>query len=202
MDWVTLAIAVIALFLSLRRELFLVPRVTYLVTELSEYPGTGHGLSLAVHRLGVAGPVPLKWGCKVRILSEGGSAASNVQIRATAPAGASIVQIHTDDTKLVERLPEIWSTRHTRGFCHHPLDGSPRRGQPNLLVWNTELRRKTKAALDTCAPRRRSGQATRLTEHTSARAFVVLQRGAVACIAGRYSDQVERTGRGATHCPS
>lgn len=120
-SWLALLISTITLILYIRREVFLLPRVKYSLEELTEYPGTGQGLSLAIHRVELSGPIGLKWGMRVHLRSSGGKPASDIQVRATAPSGAFIIQVHTDDEKLVQRLPDIGRQGTTEVFVNIPL---------------------------------------------------------------------------------
>ena len=105
--WTVLSITMagVALFLTLRRDFFLRPNIEYSITPVTEYP-PGPGLGLAVGRTEIGGMVKLKYGVLIWIRSVGARSASNVQVRATTEGGAFFVVAHTDESKLIERLPD------------------------------------------------------------------------------------------------
>ena len=103
--------AVIAVSINLYMFYYRQPKVEYTIVEHDQYPVKGlsstENLSLSLHRKDTPGPVKLKYGTMVHIISTGKKAASSVQVRITAKGGAFIVQIHKDETNLVQRLPDI-----------------------------------------------------------------------------------------------
>jgi hypothetical protein len=114
LEWVKVSISVAALLLSvvaivltLYRDKILQPQLRYSVTELDGYPGLGSGLQIAVKRPEAGDAVPLRWGIRVPIRSTGWSAASEIELRVTAKPGTVIVQVHTDNEALVEKLPDL-----------------------------------------------------------------------------------------------
>ena len=97
------------------------PKVQYSVMELTEYPVSDRKLSLSVKRAEVGDFVELKYGITVHLWSTGWKSASNVQIRVKAEGGAVIVQVHREDDRLVERLPDIGRQGSREVFLTIPL---------------------------------------------------------------------------------
>lgn len=87
--------------------IYLRPEVIYSYKVLSGFPSSDINLTLGLTRKGISGIVTLNHRVEVCIKSVRGKAAVNVQTRVSAKDGAFIVQIHTDDNNLVERLPDI-----------------------------------------------------------------------------------------------
>lgn len=116
--------------LYLYRDILVQPKVEYSLIELNEYPGLGKfnnhtglkdELSIALKRPEVPGYVTLKYGVQINIRSVGRKPASNVQIRVKTKDGAFIVQAHTDDSLLVERLPDLSRQGSKEMFINIPL---------------------------------------------------------------------------------
>ena len=129
LDWVfknaipiiALVVSVAALVLTLRRDLFVGPEVGYTLKELEGYPTSSPGLSLAVKRAELPGLIKLNYGLEIHIRSTGNRPAVNVQARVKADTGSYIVQVHTDDSKLVERVPDLGSQGSPEVFVTIPL---------------------------------------------------------------------------------
>ena len=119
----SLVVAFLALLVSVYRDVLLKPEVRGRITYLRQYPGLGEqqrdpargsgsispsgSLSVAVIRPEATGAVELKHGARVWLKSSGWASALDIEIRARAKDGAVIVQVHTDDKKFVERVPNI-----------------------------------------------------------------------------------------------
>lgn len=116
-----LLLSLAALSLDLRRDLFVRLEVTWTPKELEGYPVSDPRLSLAVGRAELPGLIRLHYGIEVRLRSTGNRPAVNVQARVKAGTGSYIVQIHTDDTKLVERLPGLGRQGSPEVFVTVPL---------------------------------------------------------------------------------
>jgi hypothetical protein len=124
MNWgtiVSLVISFIALGVTLRKEFFLVPQIEYSSTELTEYPRSDNRLSLSVTRAEVGESVQLKYGLTIHIRSTGREPATNIQARITPKDGAVIVQAHTDESSLVEKLSDIGRQGSPEVFVNIPL---------------------------------------------------------------------------------
>ncbi|NCO68096.1 MAG: hypothetical protein COY75_09825 [Nitrospirae bacterium CG_4_10_14_0_8_um_filter_41_23] len=65
--------------------------------------------------------IALKYGTQVHIRSVRKKPASNVQIRIKTEGGAFIVQAHTDERLLVERLPDLGRQGTREVFINIPL---------------------------------------------------------------------------------
>lgn len=129
-NWLAIVVALATFFLYLYRDILAEPRVEYSLTELAEYPGLGkppnnavleEDLSLALKRAEVPGFVSLKYGVQVHVRSDRRKPASNVQIRIKTEGGAFIVQTHTDERLLVERLPDLGRQGAQEVFINIPL---------------------------------------------------------------------------------
>lgn len=119
--WLSLLVVGIGLGIHWYQDVLLRPEVEYTLTELTEYPGSGGGLSIGVKRHEVPGMVTLKSGILVHIRSAGRKPASNVQIRVKAEGSTFIIQVHTDESRLVERLPDIGRQGSPEVFVTVPL---------------------------------------------------------------------------------
>lgn len=100
-------IALVTLFLAVRKDFFVQPDVTCTLRELAGYPGADSGLSLAIKRGELPGFVKLQHGIEVHLRSSGNKPAVNVELRVNASNGSFIVQVHTDKSELIERLPDL-----------------------------------------------------------------------------------------------
>lgn len=114
--WLALLLTTLSLGYQGYKDVVLQPIVEYSITELSEYPGLGKSavkpglnveLSIRVKRAEVPGFIALKYGTLVHIRNVGRKPASNVQIRVNTKDEVFIVQVHKDETALVERLSDI-----------------------------------------------------------------------------------------------
>lgn len=132
-QWLSIIAILVSLatfLLYLYRDILVQPKVVYSLTEITEYPisskKTGSSsikaeLSLALKREKVPGYVTLKHAIQVQIRSVGRKPASNVQIRVKTEGSAYIVQIHTDEGMLVERLPDLGRQETQEVFINIPL---------------------------------------------------------------------------------
>ena len=139
-SWVAIVISICSLALSvgsfLYQSFYLRPRVRYVVTEISEWPTSTSSVEprskegtvsvtgsvlVAIKRAELPGPVTMKYAVKIHLRSDGGKSASSVQVRVRTTAGAAIIQVNTEDTRLVEQLPDIGRQGSPELFVNVPL---------------------------------------------------------------------------------
>jgi hypothetical protein len=131
-----LVISILALLLTLYRDVLLRPKIVYSVAELTDYPTSAPGaerLSLAVTRSEIGKPVALKHGVRVLIRSLGWAAASDVELKVRVEGGAVIVQVHTDDALIAENIPDIGKQGSPQVFI--PLRRMVPREEVTFTFW-------------------------------------------------------------------
>jgi hypothetical protein len=100
---------------------------------LEGYPASDSGLSLAVKRAELPGLIKLQYGLEIHLRSTGNKPAVNVQAKVKPEAGSYIVQVHVDDAKLVERLPDLGRQGSPEVFVTIPLMVSDE--EVKLTLW-------------------------------------------------------------------
>lgn len=128
--WLAIVVSLATFFLYLHRDILAEPKIEYSLTELTEYPGLGKSLgtaglkddlSITLKRAEVPDFISLKYGLQVHLRSVRRKPASNVQIRIKTEGGAFIIQTHTDERLLVERLPDLGRQGAQEVFINIPL---------------------------------------------------------------------------------
>ena len=100
---VALITSIGSVFLTLYRDTILQPALKYSVVELDRFPGNVR----AEIEFEPGKVIPLRWGIKVPIRSTGWTTATEIELRVSTNGNTFIVQIHTDNQALVEKLPDI-----------------------------------------------------------------------------------------------